>query len=174
MESKEEENKMGYLTEVIRFLNQKERGRIHHTALEILATIGMKVDHKEVLEYLEGIGCKVDYKKRVTKFPEDITQKYVDKMKSDYDNPNRLPQKMSVKYSHIHFRREKYRVHHDFSVNAGGFCRFIYDLDNKRQPATMKDVRDSIKLVNQLDNITHTGLPCAAHSGPPFFILSVT
>lgn len=88
---------MGCLSEPIRFLNREEMGKIHLTALEILATVGMKVDHIEALEYLENVGCKVNWEKRVVKIPEDITQKYVDKMKSDYRKDNRIPQKMAVR-----------------------------------------------------------------------------
>lgn len=157
---------MGCLSEPIRFLNREEMGKIHLTALEILATVGMKVDHIEALEYLENVGCKVNWKKRVVKIPEDITQKYVDKMKSDYRKDNRIPQEMRVRYSQIRFRREKFKIHHEFSVNTGGFCPFIYDLNNNRREATIKDVRDAIKLVNHLDNITYTGLPCVAQEIP--------
>jgi len=156
---------MKILKEPLRFLEQEEMEVIHRNALRILAEIGMKIDHDEALDYLQSAGCKIDRDKKHVIFPEDVVQKYVDKMRSDFTS-REYPERMSVRYSHVRFKREKFRIHHDFTVNSGGFCVFIYDINGMRRRATLQDTRDALKLVAQLDQITHTGLPVAAQDVP--------
>ncbi len=143
----------------IKVLTSEEMGKIHDAALNILKNVGMKIDSEKALTYLKNIGCIVDESSSIVKFPKKIVQQYVDKMKKDYDNPDRIPQKMSVRYSHIRFRKEPLRIHPDFTTSTGGFCVYIFDLSGVRRMATMDDVHRSIHLVNKLDNIDYTGLP---------------
>ena len=154
------------ICEPIRVLSYEEMERIHRAALTILADVGMKIESEKALSYLKNIGCCVDESSYIVKFPQKVVQQYVDKMKKDYGKPDRIPEKMSVRYSHIRFRRETHRIHPDFSVSTGGFCCFIYDLDGKRRPATMEDVHRSINLVNKLDAIDYTGLPVSDQQTP--------
>jgi len=157
---------MRKLREPITFLTAEEMETIHRNALRILAEVGMKIDHNEALDYLAAAGCKINRNKKEVKFPQDIVQKYVDKMRLDFTTRTE-PEKMAVRYSHIRFRKEDFRIHEDFTVNTGGFCVFIYDLNGVRRPATLQDTRDSLKLAAQLDEITYTGLPVAAQEVPP-------
>lgn len=154
------------LQEPIRVLSNEDMEKIHQGALTILADVGMKIESEKALSYLKNVGCEVDESTYVVKFPRKVVQQYVDKMKKDYDNPSRVPEKMGARYSHIRFRREEHRIHRDFSVNAGGFCCFIYDLEGNRRLGTMDDVRRCINLVNNLDNIDYTGLPVADQETP--------
>lgn len=156
---------MKSIREPLRFLCLEEMEILHRNALRILAEIGMKVDHDEALDYLRSVGCRIDRDQKIAKFPEDIVQKYVDKMRHDF-TVRKYPEKMAVRYSYIRFKKEKLCVHEDFTVNAGGFCMFIYDLEGVRRRATLKDTRDALKLVAQLDQITHSGLPVAAQDVP--------
>jgi len=57
-------------------------------------------------------------------------------------------------------------VHPDFTVNAGGFCTVIYDLDGVRRDAKLADVRAALRLADQLDEIAFTGLPVSAQEIP--------
>ena len=152
--------------EPLRFLSHKEMEKIHEGALEILEHIGMRIDHDEALEYLEEIGCRVDYDKKEVKFPASLTDRYINKMREDYKNPARVPEKMAVRYSQVKFKTEPFKIHQDFSVNSGGFCCFIYDFEEKKRNATLEDVRDAITLADKLENITATGLPCVAQEIP--------
>lgn len=156
---------MKTLREPLRFLNAGEMATLHRNALRILAEIGMKIDHDDALDALKGLGCKVDRKARHVLFPEAVTQKCVDKLRADFA-ARKEPAQMSVRYSHVRFRREEFGVHSDFSVNAGGYCVFIYDLDGVRRRATLQDTRNALKMVQQLDQITYTGLPVAAQDVP--------
>lgn len=156
---------MKFLQEPVRFLVPEEMQTIHRNALRILAEIGMNIDNDEALDYLQSAGCKVDRQKHHVKFPEEIVEKYIGKMKNDFAT-RQYPEKMAVRYSHIRFKKEKFKINYDFSVNAGGYCVFIYDLDGVRRPATLQDTRDALKLVAQLDQITYSGLPVAAQDVP--------
>jgi len=156
---------MTRLREPVRFLDDGEMETIHRSALRILAEVGMVIDHDEALDHLEGAGCTVDREKRHVSFPQEVVQKQVDRMRADYA-ARTSPEGMSVRYSHVRYRAGEFKVREDFTVNAGGYCVFIYDLDGRRRPATLQDTRDALKLIDRLDNITHTGLPVAAQDVP--------
>ena len=154
------------LLEPIRVLTPGDMQRIHEAALTILEDVGAKVESERALDRLAAVGCQVDRSRFGVKFPSKVVQSYVDKMKRDHDNHERSPSRMSIRYSHIRFRREPHRIHPEFSANAGGFCCFIYDLQGERRPATMDDVRRSIHMVNRLDAIDYTGLPVSDQETP--------
>jgi trimethylamine--corrinoid protein Co-methyltransferase len=147
------------LSAPIKVLTADDMEQIHDAALTILQNVGMKIDSEKALDYLKNFGCTVDESSSIVKFPRKLVQRCVDRMKNDYDNADRIPQKMAVRYSHIRFRKEPVSIHPDFTVSSGGFCVYIFDLKGVRRKATMDDVHRSIHLVNRLDNIDYTGLP---------------
>ena len=157
---------MGKLIEPIRYLDQEEMQRIHQAALRILDEVGMRVDSEEALAYLENFGCKVDYDRRHVTFPTDVAQATVDRMRQANSKPDRIPQRMSVRYSQIYFSTMPHRIHSDFSGSAGGFNIHILDLDGQRRLANIEDVRAAIRLADALDNITFMGLPVSAQEVP--------
>jgi trimethylamine--corrinoid protein Co-methyltransferase len=139
---------------------------IHDAAVRILDTVGMKIDHNEALDYLRDCGCRVDREARRVKFPPEVTERCVARMRKAYADPNRVPQRMTVRYSHVRFRSEPNRIHHDFTVSTGGFCVFIYDLEGRRRAANVADVRAALRLADALGNIDYAGLPCSAQEIP--------
>jgi trimethylamine---corrinoid protein Co-methyltransferase len=157
---------MGKLLEPIRYLNIVEMENIHQAALQILEEVGMWVDCEEALHYLDDYGCQVNYDTCMVHFSSGLTQRTVDHMRAAYANPNRIPERMAVRYSQIYFSTLAHQVRADFSTNTGGFCVFIYDLKGRRRLATIEDVRESIRLADALDNITFIGLPVSAQEFP--------
>jgi trimethylamine---corrinoid protein Co-methyltransferase len=157
---------MGKLIEPIRYLNPDEMQRIHHAALRILAETGMQVDSQDALCYFEQFGCRVNFDSRRVKFPPALVQDSVDKMRQANANPDRIPKRMSVRYSQIYFTTLPHQIHSDFSANAGGFNLFFLDLDGTRRPATLEDVRAAIRLADAMPNITFMGLPVSAQEVP--------
>lgn len=153
------------LLEPIRVLRPDDMERIHQAALTILNDVGVRIDSDRALAYLRKIGARVDEASCVVKFDRPLVQRYVDKMRTDYKS-RRTPRQMAVRYSHIRFAAEEHRIHPDFTASAGGFCCFLQDLDGRRRPATMDDVRRAIHMVNQLDQITYTGLPVSDQAVP--------
>jgi len=152
--------------EPIRYLTPKEMEAIHKSALEILERTGMWIDHLRALEYLRQSGCHVDMDRRRVKFPPEVVEAAVARMRRNFQDPNRWPKRTSVRYSQVRFDSQPLRVHEDFTVSAGGFCCFIWDREGQRRYATMKDVRESLKLADRLDQIAYTGLPCSAQEVP--------
>ncbi len=152
--------------EPIRVLSMAEMERIHEGALHVLERVGMRFESTRALAYLRKAGCSVDEQSCVVKFPKRIVQDAVDRMRRAYDNPDRLPARMSVRYAHIRFRKEPHRIHPDFTTSAGGFCVYIWDFQGRRRPATMDDVHRSIHLVNRLTDIDYTGLPVSDQEVP--------
>lgn len=149
----------------LRFLAPEEMQTIHRNARRILAEVGMQIDHDEGLDYLAAAGCRVDRQKRHVRFPEEITQAAVDRLRRAFAS-REAPERLAVRYSHIRLRQAPFAVHPDFTVSAGGYCVFIYDLEGRRRPATLQDTRDALKLAAQLDQVTYTGLPVAAQDVP--------
>ena len=139
---------------------------IHQSALRILERTGMRVEHRRALEYLRAAGCRVDMDRRIVKFPPDVVECALARMRGNFQDLGRWPKRMSVRYSQVRFDCQPFRIHDDFTVSAGGFCCFICDLDGQRRPATLQDVRQSLKLADKLDQIAYTGLPCSAQDVP--------
>mgnify|MGYP000602846332 CR=1 FL=1 len=159
---------MGFLSEPLRFLSPDDMERIHGAALVILDRTGMWIDHEESLEYLRSAGCRVDMDAHRVTFPPEVVEAAVNRMRRAYVQPDRVPARMAVRYSHVRFRSEPYRIHSDFTVSTGGFCCFLVDLDGRRRPATVQDVRASLRLADALPNVTFTGLPVSAQEVPHY------
>lgn len=151
--------------EPLRFLAPEEMEALHRGAKRILAQVGMRIDHDEALDALRAAGCRVDPDRRHVLFPEEVVESCVQRLRRDFQQ-REFPERMAVRYSHVRFRKEPFRIHPDFTVSAGGYCVFVYDLEGVRRPATLQDVRDALKLADQLDQVTYTGLPVAAQEVP--------
>jgi trimethylamine---corrinoid protein Co-methyltransferase len=154
------------LQEPIRVLSKEAMEQIHEASLQILEQVGMRIESDRALGYLERAGCHVDRSTMQVKFPAKIVQGFVDHMRRDYARPDRVPERMAVRYSHIRFRKEPHRIHTDFTTSAGGFCVYIADIEGRRRPATMDDVHRSIHMVNRLKDIDYTGLPVSDQAVP--------
>ena len=154
-------------TEPVRTLSPDEMQRIHDSAVRILSEVGLWVESDEAIDYYEAAGCAADRDSRIVTFPADVVDRQVAKLKRDFSDPQRMPERMSVRYSHVRFRQAPFHIYQDFSVNTGGFCVFICDLDGTRRRANIEDVRKTINLAHNLDQITCMGLPVSAQEVPP-------
>jgi trimethylamine---corrinoid protein Co-methyltransferase len=152
--------------EPLRYLRREEMDAIHKSALRTLERTGMWIDHTQALEYLRVAGCRVDMDHRTVKFPPEVVEVALARMRRNFQDPHRWPKRMSVRYAQVRFDTQPFCVHEDFTVSAGGFCAFIWDLEGRRRYATLTDVRQSLQLADQLDQIAYTGLPCSAQDVP--------
>jgi len=150
----------------IRVLNDREMSLLHEGALRILERVGMKVYHAGAREYLKSVGCRVDANSLIVKFPPEAVQAAVDEMRSDFGSPRREGLRQAIRFTESSYFTRPDELQHDFTVNSGGFNAFIFDLQGNRRTADGADVRDSLKLVNALEEITWSGLPCADQSIP--------
>jgi len=152
----------------LRLLTHDQMEMIDQAAQAILERTGMVFTSEEALDHLERFGCTVDRSRFLVKFPRSLTRQVVEKMRRDYAAPRPgRPERMPVRFSHVRFRAQPHEVHADFTVSAGGFLCFIYDLEGRRREATRQDVLCSINMVNRLDPIDLTGLPVADQAVPP-------
>jgi trimethylamine--corrinoid protein Co-methyltransferase len=157
---------MGRVSGLIRILDHEEMGRIHCAALTILQDVGMRIEHQPALRYLESSGCTVDYDAQTAKFPATVVEGAVERMRADHKRERAIEGKIPMRYTTMCFSTMPRRIHHDFDINTGGFPPFVLDLEGQRRPATMQDVRDSIRLADGLENIDLVGLPCSAQEVP--------
>jgi trimethylamine---corrinoid protein Co-methyltransferase len=151
--------------EPIRVLSSSQMEMIDDAAASILDRTGMIVRSEEALDLLGRFGCSVDRSSFLVRFPKKLTRGVVEKMRRDYTRPDR-PERMNVRFSHVRFRKTPHQVHQDFTVSAGGFVPFIFDLDGNRRTANRHDVLCSINMVNHLRNIDLTGLPVSDQTVP--------
>ena len=152
--------------EPVRFLSGEEMSTIHRSALRILERTGMWVDHIGALEHLRAAGCRVDMDRRQVRFPPEVVEAAVARLRRNFATTGRDPKRMSVRYSQVSFETQPFRIHEDFTVSSGGFCCFIWDLEGRRRAASLEDARQAIRLADCLDQIASTGLPCAAQDVP--------
>ena len=76
----------------------REDPAIRHIPIILLTArvdIGMKIESDKALTYLKEVGCSVNESSYIVRFPRTVVQRYVDKMRADYANPERLPERMS-------------------------------------------------------------------------------
>lgn len=152
--------------EPIRFLSLDDMQKIHDAAKRILGTVGVEIGSEQARDYLASVGCRLTCDRQRVYFPEDVVEGCVQRMRRQFADPERLPRRMSVRYSQIRFSSEKLRVHPEFSLSAGGFCCFTTGLEGRKRRATMEDVRQAIRLADRLDGVTYMGLPCSAQEVP--------
>ncbi len=150
----------------IKVLNADEMELLQQGAFDILEQVGMMIHHPESRELLGRLGCRVERSSPLVKFPEWIVRQAAERLKGDFLRPERKGLKQGVRYTQATYYKRDEELFPDFTVNSGGFCTLIYDLDRNRRATTMQDVHDGFKLVNALDEITLSGLPCSDQSIP--------
>jgi len=164
---------MGKVGGLIHLLSADEMALIHRSALQLLAEPGMRIDHLEALAALEAAGGRVDFDRRIVRFPPEMVETAIGRLRRDFSpapaaaRSPRYPERVPMRYTAMYFSSMPRRIRPDFDANAGGFPPFVYDLEGRRRPATLQDVRDSIRLADALDNIDLVGLPCSAQDVPP-------
>ena len=171
---------MGRVSGMVSVLDRDEMQLIHDAALRVLDEVGMRIEHTEALERLEAAGCRVDFDRQEVRFPPEVVETAVARMRRDFDPgrspfrsqslegapPQRYSGHVPMRYTAMYFSTVARQVRHEFSINAGGFSPFVYDLEGRRRPATLDDVRDALRLADALEEINLVGLPCSASEVP--------
>jgi len=135
-----------------KILSEQEVQKLHSAALEILNTIGLKVESERARKMLEEAGAKVNHETMMVRFPPNLVDESVKK----------APQK--VVYG---ARNPKY----DLVLEPEGdtFCRPVIgaegymDLETgKYRHVQLSDVKDWAILVDALENISYYAGPYPA------------
>ena len=141
---------------IFKVLSEQEVKKLHSTSLEILNTIGLKIHSEKARKVLEEAGATVDHKTRLVRFPPHLVDESI----------KRAPRR--VIYG---ARNPKY----DLVLEPGGntYSRPItgaegyIDLETgKYRLAKMSDVKDWVRLVDALDNISYCTLPYPSDVDP--------
>ncbi len=102
----------------IKVLTDEEVKKVHEAGLELLWTVGMKVYHDEARKYLRKVGCHVDEEKKLVKFPPEVVENSVKKLKKDYLRPERQGLMQGFRYSHENYYKRDEELHYDFLIST--------------------------------------------------------
>lgn len=123
-------------------LSHEEVERIHHRTLELLKTVGIKVELKKMREKLSDVGCVVEEARKIVKFPNDVVETFRKKAPREIVICGADPEKRWI-------------INPETRIFGGlGTPISIYDLETgKYRPTTLQDQIDHLVLFDHLDNI---------------------
>ena len=123
-------------------LSESDLDRIHWGTLHILEKVGVQVDSVACRKLLKDNGCEVDEKTRIVKVPSHLIEWALQKKKSSITLAGRNP-----KYD------AKLDMNHSY-MTANGNGAVAVDFDTgKRRPSMKKDVENSSKIIDYLQNV---------------------
>lgn len=140
---------------LVRLLEDKEMQLIHEGVLRILQRTGLRVDHDGLLSALEARDCQVDRDNRRARFPEEVVDTALERMRAYAQDPTGFPP------THEPRSRES------FGVRTGGFTTTVRGLDDERRSVDMETARQAIRLADALPHISHVGIPASGQEMPP-------
>jgi len=135
-----------------KILSEQEVQKLHSASLDILNTIGIKIDSEKARKMLEEAGAKVNHETMMVHFPPNLVDESIKK----------APQRV------IYGARNP---EYDLVLETGGdtFCRPLIgaegyiDLETgKYRRVQLSDVKDWVILVDALENISYYGGPYPA------------
>ena len=126
------------------YLTEAQLEKLHRSGVEILQTFGMRIEDPEIRNLLAEHGCTVEGDR--VKFTDELLDATVKNQKQNVTMTTRAGYSV------------KFELGKTFSHSTGG-APFIADaITGKRREATMSDLVDVIRVMNQCDNLT---IPCA-------------
>lgn len=125
----------------LKVLTDDDIEQIHQAVLEIMAEVGVRVEHRRALEIYRDCGCDVDFEKQVVRMSEDALRKALSTAPSEFVLCGKTPE-------------------HDVHVNlddvytiGGSSALTVLDLDGVRRQATLQDLNDLTRLLDGLENL---------------------
>jgi len=129
-------------------LTEESISRVHQTTMRIIEEIGFEVNSKIALEIFEQAGAWVDHEKRRVRLPQDKVMELI---------------RIAPSEVRLCGQDEKHDIllgGNRVYAGTGGTALYIYDNDTARKRlATLGDLKNIAKLVDQLDNIHLFMLP---------------
>lgn len=126
----------------LKILADAELERIHEASLEILERVGVKFAHQRALDLMADAGCRVNRDTQVAKIGADVVREALKRCPRGFTIRARKPEN-SVRF-------EGCGVH--FGTGTGSE---ILDVETgQRRPCTVDDLRNSLRLIDALENIT--------------------
>jgi trimethylamine--corrinoid protein Co-methyltransferase len=129
-------------SDALGFLSRDDSKRIHQSTLNVLERTGVKVDEENALKLLKAAGAAVDFKQRTAKIPHSLVEEMIKKARKRVTLCGRNP-KHDVKL-------EQGKVH--VMTSSTGIKTLDLETGLARA-STRKDIEDSARLADALDNL---------------------
>jgi len=123
-------------------LSESDLDRIHWGTLHILEKTGVQVDSPTCRKLLKDNGCEVDEKTRIVKIPSHLVEEALAKKKTSITLAGRNPKydaKLDLDHSYM-------------TANGNGAVTVDFET-GKRRPSTKKDVENSSRIIDALENV---------------------
>ena len=123
-------------------LSDGDLNRIHWGTLHILEKVGVQVDSAACRKLLKDNGCEVDEKTRIAKIPSHLVEEALAKKKASITLAGRNPKfdaKLDMNHSYM-------------TANGNGAVTVDFE-SGKRRPSMKKDVANSSKIIDTLENV---------------------
>ena len=137
------------------FLSTEEQERVHAESLRILENVGVKFHGQKALPLLEKHGARVDWDARIARLPAELISE-------------------SLKAAPKSFVLGARNPAHDFPLPSpvthyaiDGTCAFVLDFaSGERRYGTRADIRDSLRVFQQMDTGVMAWAPTVASDAP--------
>jgi trimethylamine---corrinoid protein Co-methyltransferase len=130
------------LESAVHVLSSSDLMTIHHSSVELLKDVGIRVDHERMRQLLSECGAQV--KDSVAKFPEKLTEEVVSKMRDPGNTFDGYVGTLPLKRSRLAGKARVVPI-------ATGQATVAHDLlTDELRPATQADLRDACRVVDAL------------------------
>jgi trimethylamine--corrinoid protein Co-methyltransferase len=118
---------------------------LHHSVLQVLWEVGVRVEWGPALEVFAANKCQVDFKTRVVRIPQEVLERALETS----------PRKFTLHA--IDPEKSVLVTLEDIYTIAGSSALNVLDLEGMHRPATLQDLRDFTRLIDGLPmaNIMH-------------------
>lgn len=144
---------------VYRPLSEAEVEQIHEASLSVLENTGFSVENERIRTLLKENGAVVEEGNDIVKIGRSIVERCIETAPS------------IIK---LCGKTEAYDLTlggDDVYIGTGGRPNLVIDLDTReRRPSTLKDVRDLVRLADQLDHIDFCVIPTEATDIPSEYV----
>jgi len=142
--------------ESLNLLNKDDLRRVHSSTLHILEKIGVRVDEENALNLLKGAGATVDFKEKIVKIPHGLIEEMIKKAKKRVTLCGRNPKyDVTLGEGNVHIMTSSTGIN-------------VLDMETgKIRASTKRDVEDSARLADALDNLHLYSVMVSALDYPP-------
>ena len=137
-------------------LNEQELAEVHLATIEVLERTGVFVEDEEALEILHGAGASIDAARRIARIPGHIVEAAVASAPPYFVACGRTPDRdYLMADGRVGF------------TNFGEGIALVDTYTGELRPPTKKDVGDSARMVDALDDVDVYERALGAHDVPP-------
>ncbi|NQU09959.1 trimethylamine methyltransferase family protein [bacterium] len=125
----------------LKVLTRDQMEKINTAVLDLMQTVGVRVEHPKALAIYRDAGCQVDFDQRVVKVPADVLQRAL----------RTAPREFT-----LHGKSEEFDVHvtlDDVYTIGGSSALSVLDLEGGRHPATLRDLVDFTRLLDAMEHL---------------------